>query len=461
VPDPLLLIAQIGAVLVASRLVGLVFRHIGQPQVMGEMAAGIMLGPSLLGWLAPDLSAALFPPASLGFLGALSQIGLLIFMFLVGLALDPAQLRGRGRTAVVTSHASIAAPFCLGAVLALFLYPRLAQDGVGFAGFALFLGAAMSVTAFPVLARILTERDLLKTRVGSVAIACAAVDDVTAWCILAIVVVIVRATGGGHAADVLPRTLAGSALYLGLMLYGVRPLLRRLEEVHRRRARLTQDLLTVVLLLALGSAWVTEWLGIHALFGAFLAGAVLPKGRRFVHDLTAKLEDVTVVLLLPLFFAFTGLRTRFGLVSGAELWLYCAVIVAVAVLGKFGGSAVAARVTGMPWRAAGAIGVLMNTRGLMELVILNVGLDLGVLSPTLFAMMVLMALATTFMTSPLLQLIYPARLIAAERIAAQETPPAAAAPTVPAPPVAPAPRRQTPASERVPEPALAWPAWTY
>ena len=467
VPDLLLLIVQIGVVLIASRVVGLAFRRIGQPQVMGEMAAGIMLGPSLLGWAAPGLSATLFPPASLGFLSSLSQVGLLIFMFLIGLELDPARLRGNGHTAVVTSHASIIAPFFLGASLALLLYSHLAPGGVDFSGFALFMGAAMSVTAFPVLARILTERDLLKTRVGSVAIACAAVDDVTAWCILAIVVVIVRATGGGHAADALPRTLAGSALYLGAMLYWARPLLRRLEALHQRRARLTQDLLTVVLLLALGSAWVTEWLGIHALFGAFLAGAVLPKGRQFVHDLTAKLEDVTVVLLLPLFFAFTGLRTRFGLVSGPELWLYCALVVAVAVLGKFGGSTVAARVTGMPWRSAGAIGVLMNTRGLMELVILNVGLDLGVLSPTLFAMMVLMALATTFMTSPLLQLIYPVRLIAADRSAAQETaPPAvvvapAPAPTFPAPSTTPAPRRQLPGAEKVPEPALAWPVWTY
>ncbi|HET7769519.1 MAG TPA: cation:proton antiporter, partial [Chloroflexota bacterium] len=360
---------------------------------------------------------------------------------------------------------SIIAPFFLGTALALYLFPRLAPPGVDFSGFALFMGAAMSVTAFPVLARILTERDLLKTRVGSIAIACAAVDDVTAWCLLAVVVVIVR-TAGGHAAQSLPLILGGSALFFAFMLVAIRPLLRRLEDLHRRRGRLTQDVLTAVLLLALASAWITEWLGIHALFGAFLAGVVLPKGRRFVHDLTGKLEDVTVVLLLPLFFAFTGLRTRFDLVSG-DLWTYCALVVVVAILGKFGGSTLAARATGMSWRGAGAVGALMNTRGLMQLVILSVGLDLGVLSPALFAMMVFMALVTTFMTSPILHLIYPTHLIAQDQIADETV--AAPAPIPPAVRPAPEISRRTeardeppaPRPEKVPEPSLAWPAWTY
>ena len=407
-PNLLLLLVQIGVVLVAARLVGLLFRRIHQPQVVGEMVAGILLGPSLLGWAVPEISARLFPAASLGFLNSISQIGLLIFMFLVGLELDPKLLRGKSHTAVVTSHASIVAPFLLGALLSLLLYPRLSDDSVTFTGFALFMGAAMSVTAFPVLARILSERGLTKTRVGAVAIACAAVDDVTAWCILAGVVAVVRSGTGAHSLWI---TLAGSAAFVLVMLGLVRPVLARLEGAFHRRGTLTQDLLGGVLLLGLASAWVTEYLGIHALFGAFLAGAVMPKGERFVHALTEKLEDVTVVLLLPLFFAFTGLRTAFGLLEGAEMWGYAALIILVAVAGKWGGSTLAARFTGMTWRESGAVGVLMNTRGLMELVILNIGLDIGVISPALFAMMVLMALVTTFMTSPLLEWIYPARLI--------------------------------------------------
>lgn len=407
-PNLLLLLVQIGVVLVAARLVGLLFRYFKQPQVVGEMVAGILLGPSLLGWAAPEISAQLFPAASLGFLNSLSQVGLLIFMFLVGVELDPRLLRGKSHTALVTSHASIVAPFFLGALISLFLYPRLSHDGVTFTGFALFMGAAMSVTAFPVLARILGERGLLKTRVGTVAIACAAVDDVTAWCILAGVVAVVRSGSGATSLWV---TVGGSAAFVAVMVVGIRPVLASVEGAFHRRGKLTQDLLGVILLLGLASAWVTEYVGIHALFGAFLAGAIMPKGERFVHALTEKLEDVTVVLLLPLFFAFTGLRTAFGLVQGAEMWGYAALIVLVAVAGKWGGSTLAARFSGMSWREAGAVGVLMNTRGLMELVILNIGLDIGVISPALFAMMVLMALVTTFMTSPLLEWIYPARLL--------------------------------------------------
>ncbi|HET6233275.1 MAG TPA: cation:proton antiporter [Longimicrobiaceae bacterium] len=356
----------------------------------------------------------------MGFLNALSQLGLLVFMFLVGLELNPKLLRGKGHTAVVTSHVSIAAPFFLGSLLALFLYPRLSDAGVGFTGFALFMGAAMSVTAFPVLARILTERGLMRTRVGSVTLACAAVDDATAWCILAGVVLVVRTGAHGHP---LWLTVGGTLAFAAVMLFGVRHLLARLETAFLRRGEVTQDMLGAVVLAALASAFVTEWLGIHALFGAFMLGAVMPKDEAFVRALAHKLEDVTVVLLLPLFFAFTGLRTRIGLVSGWEMWGCCALIVAVAVAGKFGGSSLAARLTGMSWREAGALGVLMNTRGLMELVILNVGLDIGVISPALFAMMVIMALVTTFATSPLLDRIYPAALVAREKEGAAEARP--------------------------------------
>jgi len=411
----LTLILQVGVILALARFVGLLFRRINQPQVMGEMVAGILLGPSLLGWALPGLSAALFPPESLPSLNAVSQIGLLLFMFLVGLELDPQLLRGRGHSAVAISHTSIIAPFLLGTGLALYLYPRLAEHHVTFAQFALFMGAAMSVTAFPVLARILNERNLLRTKVGATTIACAAVDDVTAWCILAGVVAFVRTAETQHT---LSFTVGGSLLYVAVMVWGGRRALRWLESYYLNRGRLTQDSIGIVLLCLLGSAWITEWLGIHALFGAFLIGAVMPKQAGFVDELVGKLEDVTVVLLLPLFFAYTGLRTRIGLLNGATMWLDCGLVIVVAVAGKFGGSAIAARLTGLSWREASAVGVLMNTRGLMELVILTIGLDLGVIPPSVFVMMVLMALVTTFMTTPLLHWVYPLRMIREEAVAA-------------------------------------------
>ncbi len=408
----LTLLPQIAVILVAARLMGGLFRGMGQPRVIGEIVAGIVLGPSLLGWLAPGAFAFLFPPESLDYLGVLSQLGLILFMFLVGLELDPGQLRGRGHTALVTSHASIVAPFFLGVALALYLYPRLSDGSVAFTHFALFLGAAMSVTAFPVLARILAERNLLATKVGVVTITCAAVDDVTAWCILAAVIALVRATG----AEGVLFTLAGTVGFVGVLYAVVRPALRRLEAYYDSQGRMTQGTLAVVLVLLLASAWTTEWLGIHALFGAFAIGVIMPKDRDFVHDLTARLEDLTVLFLLPLFFAYAGLHTQIGLLSEGALWLDGLLILLVAVAGKFGGSSLAARLTGLSWREAGALGILMNTRGLMELVILTIGLELGVISPALFALMVLMALATTFMTTPVLEWIYPLRLIRQELI---------------------------------------------
>jgi Kef-type K+ transport system membrane component KefB/nucleotide-binding universal stress UspA family protein len=400
----LLLLVQIGVILVAARLCGWLFRRIQQPQVVGEMAAGILLGPSLLGWAAPELSAFVFPTASLAHLNTLSQVGLVMFMFLVGLEFDPKLLRGRGHAAVVTSHVSIIAPFFLGSILALHLYPQLSDTSVSFQGFALFMGAAMSVTAFPVLARILAERSLMRTKVGAVTIACAAVDDVTAWSILAVVIALVRA----HALETpLWLTLLGSLAYVAAMLLVVRPALRRLEAGYHHRGRFTQDMLALVLLLVLASAWTTEWLGIHALFGAFVFGAVMPKDRGLVHDIGAKLEDFTVVFLLPLFFANAGLRTSLGLIDNPEMWGFFGLIMLVAVAGKFGGSTLSARITGLSWREASALGVLMNTRGLMELVILTIGLEIGVISPALFTMMVMMALVTTAMTTPVLQWLYP------------------------------------------------------
>ncbi|MEO8391565.1 MAG: cation:proton antiporter [Chloroflexota bacterium] len=399
-----MLLLQMAVVLVVARAVGWLFRRFHQPRVIGEMLAGILLGPSVLGWLWPSASAAIFAPNSLGGLNALSQIGLLIFMFLVGLEFDPQMIRGRAHVAVITSHVSIIVPFCLGAGLAIYLYPQVSGGNVPLLHFVLFMAIAMSITAFPVLARILSESGLLGTPVGSVAIACAAVDDATAWCILAGVVFLVSVA---NAALPFWLTLGGTLIYVGALLFIVRPLTPRFVDLYRERGALTQDILALALILMLLSAWITESLGIHALFGAFLFGAVMPKDRDFVHAFTGKLEDLTVVLLLPLFFAYTGLRTNIGLLSGGTLWFDCLLIIAVAVLGKLGGAALSAHAFGMSWREAGAIGVLMNTRGLIELVALNIGLDIGVLTPTVFTMMVLMALTTTFMTTPLLDLIYP------------------------------------------------------
>jgi Kef-type K+ transport system membrane component KefB len=414
-PNLVTLLLQVAAVVVTARLVGILFRRIGQPQVMGEMVAGILLGPSFLGWVAPRISDALFPPASLGYLSALSQVGLLLFMFLVGLEFDPALIRGRGRAVVLISNVSIAVPFALGSGLALYLYPRLADPGVPFAAFTLFLGAAMSITAFPVLARILAERRLTRTDLGAMALACAAIDDVTAWCILAYIVAFVRSTAASH----LWITFAGVTVYALLMLFVVRRLLLRFQTAFAARGKLTEDMMALLLLLLLLSATATEWLGVHLLFGAFLFGAVLPRDHDFVRAVAEKLESVTVVLLLPVFFAFVGLRTSLRLMSGNALWWYCLLVVVVAIVGKLAGSALAARAAGIPWRNAAAIGVLMNTRGLMQLVILNLGFELGVINQALFSMLVVMALVTTFLTTPLLEWINPVRERRAESTVAR------------------------------------------
>lgn len=406
-PDVLVLLAQIAGIMLVARLVGRGIALLGQPYVVGEMLAGILLGPSFLGWIAPDVWRVLFPVASLGFLSALSQIGLVFYMFLVGLELDTRHLRGRQHAAVITSHASIIAPFFLGVCLALLLYPRVSDDSVSFTAFALFMGAAMSVTAFPVLARMLAERGLLRTRLGAVAIACAAVDDVSAWCLLAAVAVVARADASAMS---LPMMIGGALLYATLMLTVVRWGLGRLQHAVERRGELSQDVVAFVVFFILASALVTERLGIHAVFGAFLAGVVMPRDSRFSGALLDRFHDLMVILFLPLFFAFTGLRTSIQLIEG-NLWVLAILVVLVAVAGKVGGSALAARASGLTWRESWAIGTLMNTRGLMELVILNVGLDLGVISPALFAMMVVMALVTTFMTTPLLERIYPTHLV--------------------------------------------------
>jgi Kef-type K+ transport system membrane component KefB len=402
--DLLHVLLALVVVIATARAMGWLFRSARQPQVVGEILAGIVLGPSLLGRLAPGAEGYLFPASVGPFLNIISQVGVILYMFLVGLELDPALLRRRGHTTVAISHASIIAPFLMGALIALYLYPKLSTSDVPFTSFSLFLGVSMSVTAFPVLARILTDRGIHKSRMGAIALTCAAVDDVTAWCMLAFVVGVARAQAAGALTTVI------MALgFIALMVLVVRPTMVRLSLLYGNRGRLTQGVMASVFIALLISASATELIGIHAVFGAFALGAVIPHDSGMARELTDRLEDIVIVLLLPAFFAYTGLRTQIGLVSGFEQWMMCVLIIGVASMGKFGGSVIAARITGLDWRDSSALGVLMNTRGLMELIVLNIGLEMNVISPTLFAMLVLMALITTFATTPILHLITRSR----------------------------------------------------
>jgi len=400
--EPLsILILQVLVILIATRLVGALFLKIGQPAVIGEMMAGIILGPSLLGTISPGVEAFLFPVSSLDFLKLLSQIGVIVFMFIVGMDLNVQHLRQKAHAAVLVSHASIIVPFFLGVTLALLIYPSLAPAHISFTAFALFIGVAMSITAFPVLARIIEERRLGKTYLGSTAIACAAVDDVTAWCILAVVVAIAKANGLSSSLLTIFLTL----LFIGMMLFLLKPRAERLLGERFRSGVMSKGVMAVVLVIVFTSALFTEIIGIHALFGAFLAGVIMPSDEGLRNFLRERLEAFSGSFLLPLFFAFTGLRTQIGLLDDWQSWLMCVAIIAVAIAGKLGGSMIAARWTGMTWSESFSVGALMNTRGLIELIVLNLGYDLGILPPKIFGMMVLMALTTTFMAGPLLSLV--------------------------------------------------------
>ncbi len=396
-----ILLLQIIVIILIAGLFGRIFRKLGQPPVMGEMVAGIVMGPSVLGFFFPGAMTFIFPPASLETLRMLSQIGVVLFMFVVGMELNVRHLREKGSAAVMISHASIVVPFLLGTALSLFLYRELAPPETSFTAFALFIGVAMSITAFPVLARILEDRGLSQTYLGSIAITCAAVDDVTAWCILALVIAIVNATG----VAVSIATVVFTLLFALGMLFVVRPQLGRMVKETPSSTLHSRRLIAGMLAFVLACALITETIGIHALFGAFIAGVVMPSSIDFRVFLKDKLETFSSAALLPLFFAFTGLRTQISLLNDWQSWALCGVIILVAIAGKLGGSMLMSRWTGMSWSHSFAIGALMNTRGLVELVVLNIGYDLGILSGRIFAMMVLMALITTFMTGPLLSLV--------------------------------------------------------
>lgn len=403
----------LAVILLCARGLGLIFQRFSQPPVIGEMIAGILLGPSLLGRVVPVVSSYVFPITIAPYLSIIANIGVILYMFLVGTELNTELLRKRTHASVATSHASIIVPFLLGSGLALWLYPLFSTSDIRFVVFALFMGVSMSVTAFPVLARIITDRQMQDTQLGTIALACAAVDDVTAWCLFALVVSVARAHAG-HALV----TLSLTAGFIVAIFALVRPAAARFARRHVRRQPTSQGAIVIACIALLVAALTTQWIGIHALFGAFLVGAVIPYDSPLARDIKEKFEDLVVVLFLPTFFAFTGLRTQIGLVHGLRDWVICLVVIAVASLGKFGGGTIAAKITGLGWRQSAALGILMNTRGLMELIVLNVGLDLGVLSPTLFAMLVIMAIVTTVATTPVLQTLArePQRIVVGETV---------------------------------------------
>jgi Kef-type K+ transport system membrane component KefB len=396
-----ILLLQILTIIITAKIFGFLCKKIGQPSVIGEIIAGIVLGPSFIGMYFPEFSGFLFPKQSLGNLQFLSQIGLILFMFIVGMELDLNILKKKAHEAVVISHASIIFPFALGIGLAYFIYQGFAPAEIKFLPFSLFIGISMSITAFPVLARIVQERNLTKTKLGALAITCAAADDITAWCILAAVIAIVKAGSVVSAVYTILMALA----YVFLMLKLVQPFLKRMGDIYSNKEGLSKPVVGVFFIILVASAYTTEVIGIHALFGAFMAGVIMPANTNFRNIFIEKIEDVSTLLLLPLFFVFTGLRTQIGLLNEPHLWQLCGVIILLAVTGKFVGSALAAKFVGQSWRESLIVGALMNTRGLMELVVLNIGYDLGVLTPEVFAMMVIMALVTTFMTGPALDLI--------------------------------------------------------
>lgn len=396
-----ILILQILVIIAFSRLLARLMSKIGQPTVIGEIIAGIMLGPSLLGLYAPEVFSFIFPVESLSKLEFLSQIGLMLFMFIIGMELDLGIIRSRAREALFISNAGIVIPYIMGVSLAYFLYEVFAPKGVGFISFSLFIGIALSITAFPVLARIVQERGMTKTALGTIVITSAAIDDISAWGILAIVVAIANA-GAITAALV---TILLSMVYIAFMIYLVKPFLNKLALKYTVHETISKTVVASVFSIMLISSFITEVIGIHALFGAFMAGIIMPENKRFKSIMTEKIEDVSLVLLLPLFFVFTGLRTEIGLLNEGRLWLYAALVMVIAITGKFAGTAIAARFVGLRWKDSLTIGALMNTRGLIELVALNIGYDIGILSPEIFTILVLMALITTFMTGPAMSLI--------------------------------------------------------
>ncbi|MDR1555798.1 MAG: cation:proton antiporter [Tannerellaceae bacterium] len=396
-----ILLLQIIAILLTCRLFGWLFMKIGQPTVIGEILAGIVLGPSILGHFAPGISDFLFREESLANINVLSQFGLILFMFAIGMDLDISEVRRKLKETILISHTSTIVPFFFGMLTAYFVYDRYANPTTPFLPFALFIGISMSITAFPVLARIIQERGLTKSHLGTLTLASAANGDITAWCLLAVVIAIAQA---GTMLSAIYSILF-SGVYLLLMFFVVQPFLRMLGHIYHNKEVIDKGMVALMFLILICSSYFTQLLGLHALFGAFIAGVVMPANIKFRKILTEKVEDVSLALFLPLFFVSTGLRTEIALLNTPELWWMCGIITLAAIIGKFGGAFFSARFTGESVRNSLYIGALMNTRGLMELVVLTIGYEMHILSPPIFVMLVLMTLVTTFMTAPLIAFI--------------------------------------------------------
>ena len=396
-----MLLLQIISILLVSRVFGFLFVKIGQPTVIGEILAGIVLGPSLLGYFFPEAYSFLFTPDSLSNIYILSEIGLVLFMFVIGMELDLSALKNKMGTTFVISQASIVIPYFMGMWLAYYLYEEFAAGQTDFISFALFIGISMSITAFPVLARIVQEKGLTKSHLGTISIASAAFNDVTAWCVLAAVIAISK-TGSLYSSLF---NIGLAVAYILVMMFLVKPFLKRIGEIYKNSEVVNKSVFAFFLLVLIISAYITQLIGIHALFGAFLAGVIMPPLPSFRKLIVDKVEDVSLTLLLPLFFVYTGLRTEIGLLNTPYLWWIAFIFIVVAVVGKFIGSAFSAKVLGETWKDSLSIGILMNTRGLMELIVLNIGYEMGILPPPIFVMLVIMALVTTFMTTPILSLI--------------------------------------------------------
>lgn len=394
-----LLLLQIIVILTVARLVGVLFRHIGQPQVIGEIVAGILLGPSILGALWPEAFAFLFPEESIAFIEILSEFGLILFMFTIGMELRPAEIKSQFRKAFIISQSGIFIPFILGMLLTIFLYDSTSFH-VPYLPLALFMGIAMSITAFPVLARIIQERGMSRTHLGSLALNTAAVADIAAWLLLAAVMAIIQS---GSITSALFNFLF-LILYIALFFGVIRPLFALVGSVYNKNELVNKTLVAVIFILVLVSAYLTNLLSMHALFGAFMVGLIMPDDNKFRHVITEKVEDVSLSIFLPLFFVSSGLRTELGLINSGALWALLTLLVVVAIVGKVGGTYIAARLCNISKKESLYLGAFMNTRGLMELVVLKIGLDLGVLPPVIFVLLVMMTLITTLMTQPLLQL---------------------------------------------------------
>jgi Kef-type K+ transport system membrane component KefB len=396
-----MLLLQVLAILFTARIMGYLFVKMGQPSVIGEIVAGIILGPSVLAQLLPGVSAFLFSPESLGNINILSQIGLIFFMFVIGMELDITEVKRKLNETILISHAAIVFPFLCGMVAAYWTYSTYAADTTSFLAYALFIGVSMSITAFPVLARIIQEKGLTKSHLGTLSLASAANGDVTAWCLLAMVIAIAQT--GTFAGAIY--TILFALAFLLIMFFVLRPFLNIIGNIYHNKEVVTKTVVALMFFILIASAYTTEILGVHALFGAFMAGVIMPSNPKFRKILTEKVEDVSISIFLPLFFVSTGLKTQIGLISTPSEWLICFMFIAVAIFGKIIGTAIPARFAGETWKDSWSMGALMNTRGLMELIVLTIGYEMKILSPAIFAMLVLMTLVTTFMTGPLLSFI--------------------------------------------------------